>query len=825
MSSQKIGSIKVPPFDRVNYNLWKKKMTLYIRAANPKYEEYLRMGPFVPMKIVPETSEGDLRVPQGFIPKEISEFSDSDKESVALDTNLQLIIVDSMDSDMCHQIVNCSTAKHMWDTIELIMEGTEEVKENRLDILTSQYEAFKSLSGESITQVFERYNKLLNELSIQGKTYPLRETNRKFMLTLPYHVEHKISAIRERDDIHTMSLEKLYGKLRTYEMEQEQRVIIYGSGTVDSKNTALLKTTALVATEPKDVVTKADKPQILKEETIEAELTTGLVANNESDYYTLEELDQLEDQSMAYLAGRINNIRFRRNPKYKFRSSAGRFQKGESASGSSSRDGYKTGSVDRSKFRCYNCNELGHFATECRKPKQAKDKREQFQKRESYAELKQKYDELLKKQQGRAYIAEGKNWDDSDNDEEGEYGNFALMADSPGTSPRSPQVSLLSTTDLSNSEYKQMVEDLSVETINIHRSMLALEEENAKLVLKNQILDAKNSKLELVAITVEDLKQKNEYLENKVKCNSDIEIALRTQLVELESKLQAYKNSANIAKEIIDKQCLEKKTAIGFDYSSKKIGKKPVEDSAQSNTVKDGVPHVLKNVSNPVFKKPTSEPLNEREMLIKQEMLVEDQEKQNVEKVKLPKKSTTTDESKAGLGSKEPKKKKNRNGKMNANKKNNSASFTNTSRKSCNNCGSTGHLTHACKKVKVESKDISNVNNMFAMPSSHKPCGISDCKLCAFNIMSAYFNLMNASLVTNTKMSNDMTKKHNRSRTASPPKARKGSPVSKAKDKFVKAEVVEKESVKKKANNVKPVISVKSSKQQGPKQVWVPKKS
>ena len=206
-------------------------------------------------------------------------------------------------------------------------------------------------------------------------------------------------------------------------------------------------------------------------------------------------------------------------------------------------------------------------------------------------------------------------------------------------------------------------------------------------------------------------------------------------------------------------------------------------------------------------------------------MLVEDQEKQNVEKVNLPKKSATTDESKAGLGSKEPKKKKNRNGKINANKKDNSTSFTNTSRKSCNNCGSTGHLTHACKKVKVESKDISNVNNMVAMPSSHKPCGISDCKLCAFNIMSAYFNLMNASPVTNTKISNDMTKKHNRSRTASPPKARKGSPVSKAKDKFVKAEVVEKESVEKKANNVKPVISVKSSKQQGPKQVWVPKKS
>ena len=80
MSSQKIGSIKVPPFDRVNYNLWEKKMTLYIRASNPKYEEYLRMGPFVLMKIVPEISEGDVRVLLRFTLKELSEFSDSRKK-------------------------------------------------------------------------------------------------------------------------------------------------------------------------------------------------------------------------------------------------------------------------------------------------------------------------------------------------------------------------------------------------------------------------------------------------------------------------------------------------------------------------------------------------------------------------------------------------------------------------------------------------------------------------------------------------------------------------------------------------------------------------
>ena len=130
------------------------------------------------------------------------------------------------------------------------------------------------------------------------------------MLTLPHHVEHKISAIRERDDIHTMSMEKLYEKLRTYETEQEHIVIIYSSGTMDNKSIALLKTTALVAIEPKDVVTKDEKSQMITEDIIEAEMSHNLLASDENDYYTLEELDQLEDQSMAYVAGKIKNIRF-----------------------------------------------------------------------------------------------------------------------------------------------------------------------------------------------------------------------------------------------------------------------------------------------------------------------------------------------------------------------------------------------------------------------------------------------------------------------------------------------------------------------------------
>ena len=148
---------------------------------------------------------------------------------------------------------------------------------------------------------------------------------------------------------------------------------------------------------------------------------------------------------MAYIVEMFKNLRFRRNPKYKFKSrssysgSGFKRNRGGSSSGSYSKSGYCTGMVDHSKFKGYNCNEPSHFTTECWKPKKARGQRE------SYKELKQKYDALVKKHQGKAYTAEGKSWDDSDNDDSEEFGNLALMADTTDSTPTSSKESFLST--------------------------------------------------------------------------------------------------------------------------------------------------------------------------------------------------------------------------------------------------------------------------------------------------------------------------------------------------------------------------------------------
>ena len=91
----------------------------------------------------------------------------------------------------------------------------------------------------------------------------------------------------------------------------------------------------------------------------------------DEDFFTQEELDKMDNPMMAYMARKFKNVRFNRNKSYKPKGQMSRFNRGGfSRNAGDSEGGYRTGLVDRSKFRCYNCNELGHFADKCKKPSQ-----------------------------------------------------------------------------------------------------------------------------------------------------------------------------------------------------------------------------------------------------------------------------------------------------------------------------------------------------------------------------------------------------------------------------------------------------------------------
>jgi len=80
MSTQKISSIKIPPFSKEHFGLWKRHMLLFLRTASRKYIGILNKGVSTPMKLIIAHEEDGVLMPHKTVPKELSEYTDEENE-------------------------------------------------------------------------------------------------------------------------------------------------------------------------------------------------------------------------------------------------------------------------------------------------------------------------------------------------------------------------------------------------------------------------------------------------------------------------------------------------------------------------------------------------------------------------------------------------------------------------------------------------------------------------------------------------------------------------------------------------------------------------
>ncbi|KAL8126473.1 hypothetical protein AgCh_013672 [Apium graveolens] len=123
--------------------------------ANPLYIQILKNGPFIPMVRVEESTDGDMVIPTHYAPKDPSEYTEPEKEKVFLDSGLHLILIKSLDNVMYNKIFNCDTAKQIWEKIEILCEGTKEVRD------ITEVEAEQKMLEEAINNAREREKRTL----------------------------------------------------------------------------------------------------------------------------------------------------------------------------------------------------------------------------------------------------------------------------------------------------------------------------------------------------------------------------------------------------------------------------------------------------------------------------------------------------------------------------------------------------------------------------------------------------------------------------------------------------------------------------------------
>jgi hypothetical protein len=62
------------------------------------------------------------------------------------------------------RVSQCESAKQIWDTLCVAHEGTNQVKESKLNMLTTSYELFRMSEGDSISNMFFPLNQIFHSI-------------------------------------------------------------------------------------------------------------------------------------------------------------------------------------------------------------------------------------------------------------------------------------------------------------------------------------------------------------------------------------------------------------------------------------------------------------------------------------------------------------------------------------------------------------------------------------------------------------------------------------------------------------------------------------
>nr|GEW26773.1 retrovirus-related Pol polyprotein from transposon TNT 1-94 [Tanacetum cinerariifolium] len=198
---------------------WKKRFMCHIIGIEPQFENILKNSPFIPHDSWSKKPEGLWTV--------------DDIKAANLDQRLNSLIMSILSDDQMNSVINCLTAKSMWDDLTLYHKGPSDVKEDRVMDLKLCYNTFKFKEGETLTQTFTRFKALMNGLVNDGIKLSKLEINASFIKGLPKKWLSFCQSHRNTNHVKDSELASLFGKLKyeenlinsVYETEKNKSLV------------------------------------------------------------------------------------------------------------------------------------------------------------------------------------------------------------------------------------------------------------------------------------------------------------------------------------------------------------------------------------------------------------------------------------------------------------------------------------------------------------------------------------------------------------------------------------------------------------------------
>ena len=167
-------------------------MNNFIQVVDIDCWRIILRGPAIPTKKNVEKIE---------VPILESEYSEAHWKLVQLNAKALNMLHCALDVNEYNRISTCTSAKQVWDKLEVTYEGTNQVKESKINPLWREYELFSMKLDETISSMNTRFSEIVNSLKNLGRNLTDEEMVKKILRSLPEKWETKVTVLCEAKDL------------------------------------------------------------------------------------------------------------------------------------------------------------------------------------------------------------------------------------------------------------------------------------------------------------------------------------------------------------------------------------------------------------------------------------------------------------------------------------------------------------------------------------------------------------------------------------------------------------------------------------------------
>ncbi|GJX35104.1 reverse transcriptase domain-containing protein [Tanacetum coccineum] len=346
--------------------LFNSRLKIFWEIPNP-----LRSGPFIVAQVFPygtiELSQNDEPNFKYMMEKGVIETKVPPKTAQALlqrqrERKAKSILLLAIPDEYQLRFHGIKDAKSLWAAIKSRFGGNVESKKMQKTVLKQQFENFSVSDTEGLDKAYDRFQKLISLLEVHGAAVPNEDANQKFLRALPSSWNNVALIMRNKDGIDDLDIDDLYNNLKVFEAD------IKGSSgsSSNSQNVAFL---SAEDTSSSNEVNTANSVSTASGHNSQGQASSSSYTDdlmfsffaNQSNSPQLddEDLEQIDHDDLeemdlkwqvAMLSMRVKRFYKKTGRKLIF-------------------NGKEPVGFDKTKVECFNCHRRGHFARECRAPR------------------------------------------------------------------------------------------------------------------------------------------------------------------------------------------------------------------------------------------------------------------------------------------------------------------------------------------------------------------------------------------------------------------------------------------------------------------------